>query len=359
MRNEPISFLQLFLLIMMSTGFYNHVILMPIVNEGGRGAWVGTLLNIVPLVIVISIIYFVYKKTNMEPLVKYLQRKIGRIKTILITVPFILYSLLQIYITTFDTVMWTKVNYLNNTPIFVLVISAIFVISILIRGDITSLAIVSGVLLPIVVLLGIFVSLANMSNKDYSLLFPALVNGWGPIWESLFYSLSGAFDLVILLFLQGKLKGEVNYWKYLLIPLILTNLLISPTTGGIALFGPEVNADLRYPAYEQWRVVTIGSYISHVDYFTIYQWLSGAIIRIALFTVIIPDLLVINKEKIRKWVQYSVLIMLLLSLYIPMTDYMFFNLLKHVFLPSMTITMSLYLLFIVLTVIWTSRRLRK
>ncbi len=359
MRNEPISFLQLLFLIMMSTGFYNHVIITPIISEGGRGAWVGALLNLVPLLIVISLIYIVHKKTNREPLVEYLQSKLGRFRTILITSPFILYALLQTYITAFDTVMWTKVTYLNNTPIIVLLISAAFVLSILLKGDITSLAIASGVLLPIVVVLGLFVTLANMANKDYSLLFPAFADGWEPIWKSLFYSMSGAFDLVILLFIQGKLKNKVNFWKFLLIPLILANLLFSPTSGGIALFGPEINSQLRYPAYEQWRVVTVGNYINHVDYFTIYQWLSGAIIRVALLIAIIPDLLVMKKEKIRKRTRTFLLILLLISFYIPMTDHVFYHLLQQVFLPGMTVTMSVYIVFMVLTVLWTSRRSKK
>ncbi|WP_160849497.1 endospore germination permease [Pontibacillus yanchengensis] len=356
MRNEPISFLQLVFLIMMSTGFYNHVILSAIINEGGRGAWIGALMSLIPITIFLSIIYFIQVKTKNKSIVSYFEVCFGKIGSKFLLLPIIIYFLLQAYITFFDTITWTNVSYLPNTPELVLSISSILVIGLFLKGGIQSITIISGILLPVVVILGLFVSFSNMPNKNYSLLFPPFINGWDPILKSFFYSLSGSVDLIILFFLQDKLKQKASYWKYLIIGLLLTNLLLAPITGGIALFGPEINSQLRYPAYEQWRVVTIGNYISHVDYLTIYQWLSGAVVRIALMIILIPELFAIKKAKTKSKVHLAILIGLVLSLLLPISDIDFYTFIKELFLPVMIICMSIYFFIFVAVVTWVNRR---
>ncbi|XRD23741.1 hypothetical protein AABM34_14730 [Lysinibacillus fusiformis] len=57
----------------------------------------------------------------------------------------------------------------------------------------------------------------------------------------------------------------------------------------------------RYPAYEEWGLVTIGRYIEHLDFFSIYQWLTGTFIRVSFLLYIVADLLKMTGDPKRIW----------------------------------------------------------
>ena len=76
-------------------------------------------------------------------------------------------------------------------------------------------------------------------------------------------------------------------------------MTLGPLIGAITEFGPIEAAKQRYPAYEEWGIATIGRFIEHVDFFSIYQWLTGAFIRIVVFLYIVADLLNISGDRKR------------------------------------------------------------
>src|SRR5690606_24383755 len=116
---------------------------------------------------------------------------------------------------------------------------------------------------------------------DYSLLMPVFEHGLKPVLMGSMYVGGGLTELIVLLFMQHRLKKQVKYWHIVLLSLFLTFLVFGPTTGAIAEFGPVEASNLRYPAYEEWRLVKIGKYVQHVDFLSIHQWMSGAFARIA------------------------------------------------------------------------------
>ncbi|MFG6119798.1 endospore germination permease [Thalassobacillus sp. B23F22_16] len=356
MKDEPISYLQLLFLIMMSSGFYNHVIIgPPILDAAKRDAWISSLMTTFSFTVILIIIYIIHRITKDQSVLQYIQNSLGKVGKILFAIPILVYVILSGYITYFDTVTWTNISYLPKTPKIYLGILTILVILVILRGGMQTLAITAGVLLPLVVVLGFFVTIANMGNKEYNLLFPVLAEGWEPVWRGFLLGSGGALDLGFILLIQHQVKKKMSFWKYIIIGAVLVNLLVTPVMGSIAMFGPEHASELRYPAYEQWRMVTVGTYISHVDYFTIYQWLSGAIIRIALVAHLIPYLFPIKTEKAKWRIQMCFLSGLLLSLYLPLSDMQFLNLLKDFVLPWIVYAMGTYL-FVLLVVIATIHR---
>lgn len=74
-------------------------------------------------------------------------------------------------------------------------------------------------------------------------------------------------------------------------------LTLGPLLGAITEFGPHEAAEQNYPAYEEWGLVTIGQFIEHLDFFSIYQWLTGAFIRVGLLLFITIDLLKMKNKK--------------------------------------------------------------
>ncbi len=139
-------------------------------------------------------------------------------------------------------------------------------------SSLKSIVYVSSVLLPIVWVVGIFVATFTMEEKDYSYLFPVLVEGYQPVVYGTIIILGGSADLLVLLLLQHHLKKSFSLMNLFLLITILVGLILGPTMGSLSSFGPAVASDKRFPAFEQWRLITLGEYISHVDFLAYFSY---------------------------------------------------------------------------------------
>src|SRR5699024_2256361 len=141
-----------------------------------------------------------------------------------------------------------------------------------------------------------------MQFKDFSLMLPMLEHGYDPVFRSIIYQGSGMVEIFLFLMLQHKFQSEFKYRHFLVTALILTYLTLGPLVGAIEEFGPKQAAMQRYPAYEEWGLARLGAYIEHVDYLSIYQWLTGAFIRITLFLYFVRIILNKPSKKANAWI---------------------------------------------------------
>src|SRR5690606_23314257 len=101
---------------------------------------------------------------------------------------------------------WTHGTYLPRTPELVLSLSLMALCFAAAWLGIRAIAIVSGILLPFVILFGEFVMVANLPRKDYRILTPMLEEGFMPVLGGCLYVGGGLAELVVLLLLQHQLK---------------------------------------------------------------------------------------------------------------------------------------------------------
>jgi spore germination protein (amino acid permease) len=203
---------------------------------------------------------------------------------------------------------------------------------------IRTIAIISSILLPAVSLLGFFVGIGNMPAKNYGLLKPILEYGITPALHGTVYVNAGIMEMVVLLFLSHHARGRMKLWHLIVILFSLIGIAIGPVTASIAEFGYHDAIGQRFPAFEQWRLLRIGRYIGHMDFLAIFQWLSGAFIRISLGLYLTIELLGINKinqrNKRNMGILFISLSMFLLTL-IPLTDIHFTEYLKMYLIISL------------------------
>lgn len=311
-----------------------HVIILPFLfEESGRDSWLVILFSGFLFLIWMTSIYFVAKNTKQRPLRDYLTEKFGRsISTLFIGIG-AAYSFFISTITIYDLTRWTSVTYLHGTPTFYIIIIFTFTCLLLSTSSILSIAIVNGLLLPIIIILGFLVSFGNIPNKDYSLLFPVFENGIAPYLYGSIYTGVGFFEIFAITFLHHKLRNNVR-----LIPLYLTGmtlilLMFGPTVGAITEFGPEASKNLSFLAFEEWRLLSFGRFIEHVDFLAIYQWYAGAFIRVSLGFYLIIELFQIKKLKPRNIWLTIIFILAVILAQIPVTSIEFYHLLKKWILP--------------------------
>jgi hypothetical protein len=101
----------------------------------------------------------------------------------------------------------------------------------------------------------------------------------------------------------------------------------------MATYGPVESANQRYPAFEQWRLVTIGKYIAHVDFLALFQWLSGAFIRISLAIYILLDFCKPDSRLLKRFILFILLFILLGIAVAPISDMNFINWIKTRYYP--------------------------
>ncbi|ADC51376.1 spore germination protein GerXB [Alkalihalophilus pseudofirmus OF4] len=300
------SRVQLLFVLILFIGISNHVLIVPhLLGAAKRDAWVCVLISYVILLAWGGLITYILSKNKQRlPLFLWLKERTGRhIPSVLMTL-FFLYIVVIGFISFFDLIASVKIYFMPMTPTWVVVIPFLVLSVWAALKGLKMIVYTSIILLPLVWILGHFVAFTTIESKRYSFLFPIFADEQASIIQGVVIILGGSVDLLVLFLLHHYFNKPVSYGFIVLLITILAGLIIGPTMGALAAFGPNVAADLRFPAFEQWRLVTIGDHVSHVDALAVLQLLCGTIIRISLCLYLLPDLLRINSSKLR----YSLII---------------------------------------------------
>ncbi len=295
-----IGMVSIIMVMMLFNGLTSHVIANPLVlDASGRDAWISILMTSVLYIPWCALLVYIMKKTGQQKLRTWLTNQTNPLIAWLILTPICIELFMIGSMTVIHTEVWTVTNYLPATPPSVLLIALLLVSYYSAKHGIQTIAINAGILLPVVVFLGYFVSIANTSEKDYALLKPFLEFGWKPALDGMIYSGGALVEIMFMLMLQHRLKSKIRLWQMILLGIILVYITLGPIIGAITEFGPKEAAKQMVSPYEQWRLVKIGAYFEHVDFLSVFQWLSGATVRISLSLYILADLFAFTNAKPR------------------------------------------------------------
>lgn len=280
------------MMMMLSVGLVNHVIIVPLLlDDAGRDAWLCPLVS-VPLIILWAIfpIRKITWSVGNQPFQDWLRSRGSRALYWFVMIPILVLLTCTSFHTTVDAVEFANSTYapLTPSPIVMILFMALCVYAAL--AGLRTIAFVSCILLPAVVLLGEFVMTANLPHKDYRYLLPIGEHGVQPILIGSLDSFSTLAEIFMIVLIQPYLRGKLGRWGLILFTLVLVMLMLGPTSAAIAEFGPAEAGKMRYPAFSQWRLVTVGRYIEHLDFFAIFQWLSGALIRVSMTMFLLTSL---------------------------------------------------------------------
>jgi spore germination protein KB len=351
MSSDPgfgkISFLQLSMIFLLANGLFSHVIVNPmILGASGRDAWLVPLASLLPAILWFSIVLVIMRRSAQSKLQPWLAERTSPWLSWLLVIPVYVHIYLLGALTLIHTSNWTEANYLPQTPRFALVFVLIVVSCVAALSGIRTIAIGSGVLLPIVFALGYFVAISNTRVKDYAFLQPILEHGWNPVMSGLVYAGGGLSEIVLLVMLQHHIKTTVKWWHLFVLILLIIQIMLGPLLGAITEFGPEEAARQTESPYEQWRLVQIGPFIEHVDFLSVYQWLSGASVRIALPLYLLSDFVNPAKRKTRRWFIIAAALSYFALALLPLSQQEVYSFKQHYFIPGALIAE------ICMTVLW-------
>lgn len=299
MQNK-LRYISIVYILLLSVGLFAHVEIIPfLLSTAKRDSWVSILLTIIILPLWIYVLYKIVSILNNRSIIQLLKDGGSVFSYYILLLPLALYMLIDAFVTAKEIIYWSQLSYMQGFNSFTLGLILLIFCLICTESGLFSIGLLSSILCPIVLFLGFFISFANMKKKHYELLFPLFTDGFLPISKGLLYASLPILELFIILFLTPVLQKAVSRKRLFLVGVIIIGLTLGPTIGSIVEFGPEMAAQYRYPAYEQWRLISIGRYFSHTDFFAIFQWLSGGVIRISLFLFISCRILTKGKENVK------------------------------------------------------------
>ncbi|WP_096201711.1 endospore germination permease [Bacillus sp. FJAT-45350] len=330
------SRIQILFVLLLFIGISNHVLIVPhLLGAAKRDAWLCVLISYGVLLLWIGVYSFIFSRNKQrQPLSTWIEFRAGKVVSKIIIFLFMAYIILIAFIAFFDFIVSVKIYFLPLTPTWVVVIPFLLLSIWAASTSIKTIVYTSALLLPIVWALGHFVAFSTMDGKDYSYLFPILADDEASISKGVVIILGGSVDLLLLFLLQQYFKKPVSYLYLFLLVTFLMGLVIGPTIGSITAFGPFVAADLRFPAFEQWRLVSIGEHISHVDALAVFQLISGAIIRVSLCFYLLPDVMKVQSIKVKRAIIILFATVLAVGMLIHISDIWIQTILINYFYPS-------------------------
>ncbi|WP_163100291.1 endospore germination permease [Peribacillus alkalitolerans] len=350
MSSKSLYNIHIFALVIMSTGFMVHVLLIPVLLfMGNRDSWISVVFSFLPSIIWIFLLYFLIKKLKGIDILTYLKTKIHPLIYYFTAILFSIYLLINAFVTFRSTVFWAKENYTFDLPLFTIMVCLSIVC---LYGSIKGMQAISMMalfILPFVVFLGFFVGIGNYPNKNYSLLFPVFQEGLYSILKGTLFSSIGVFETLLILFFIPFCKKTIKIKWLILIMILLFIMTLGPLTGAIAEFNIDAAREMRVPAYDQWRLLSFGKYINRLDFLSIFQWLSGAYIRISL-NVFLGNHILFGSKK--KWPIFLMYLIIMGATFIPINSIKYYHMLRKFYYPfNLFFLLTFMALFLVL-IIW-------
>jgi len=328
--DESFSRLQVIFLMLLSIGISNHVLIVPhLLQAAGRESWLTIMFGYALLIIWSIFLYLIIKSMRKNSIQDWVEERAGKIGYLIIRGGITLFLIAAGMIIVFDTTKTVGIYFLPKTHPYIIILSFIFLAYKAANSGLKTVVYISTMILPVVWIFGIGVSLFTKNNKDYGMLFPVFTQGISTHLHGLEIIVGGSLDMIMLFLIQHKLSKPLNYKTIFILLTLLAGLIMGPTMGSLAAFGPYQAENMRFPAFEQWRLVMIGRYISHVDFLAVFQMLSGSIVRTALIVYLLSELLMGRTKKYNKTALLSSSLIISLPSFLLLSDILVQDLIQH------------------------------
>ncbi|MFD2114364.1 endospore germination permease [Paenibacillus yanchengensis] len=346
-----------FSVLLLSAGLVSHVMIIPVILDvAKRDAWISVLFAAPFYILWMLLLYYIMKQLKNRSLVDWFEQSFGKTVAVIFRIIAICFLFASCLYTTHDTAMWTVTTYMQVTPFFVLVLLFILIAFLMALSGFKNIAMTASILLPTVLFLGYFVMIANYKYKDYSLLKPMFEFGMMPAFIGSAFVLSGFMESWILLLYQHQLQKKIKAWQIIALAFFMISMAIGPTLSSITEFGPMEAAKQRYSAFEQWKIVKLGLLLQHIDFLSIYQWLSGALVRVATSIYLISSLLTFKSKKINITILTIVTIFVLLLVTYPWRDDVSLLFLQHIYAPALLIFVSILTILVTIALVFQRKQ---
>ncbi|RIV22847.1 hypothetical protein D2Q93_09095 [Alicyclobacillaceae bacterium I2511] len=167
------------------------------------------------------------------------------------------------------------------TPALLFILGA--VVAWVLRAGIEVLARSLFFFAPVLVLIGLFASIATLPDKDPGQLLPLWQHSFGDIGHgamlvAMMFSELFAFRPIAPHTLQATKIPRQGLWFMLAMLLAF----IGPITGPVMMFGEKLGQSLAYPTFTEIQYIHISPLVERLDILGMFMWIFGSFFRICI-----------------------------------------------------------------------------
>lgn len=254
-------------------------------KAGGRDAWISGLVTLPLAFLAVWSFYRLRLAFPRDTIVQYLPKVLG-IAGYPVAALYTVFYFAAVVFTLRMTTDWMVEAILPETPSWVIGLLYMGAVTYIAFGGLDVLARVNQFTLPLLTFLGILVSISTMQVKDYRLLLPLFEKGPAPILAAGVLALGYYGETSILAMYDAYVrpqdrKGLFKAYSFALLYIVTT--FTGPLAGSIATLGHRLAANMPYPTFQHWLMISFARFFERTDLLAVHQWLAGAYVRTGLY----------------------------------------------------------------------------
>ena len=286
MKRWEISALQSGWLIAGSVVLTGHALAVThFMQVGGRDAWISGLINLPLLFLAAWSLYRLRLIFPRDTIVQYLPKILG-VAGYPVAAGYVTFLFAAALFTLRMTTDWMVDSILPETPALVIGVLYMAAVVYATLSGLDVLARVNQFTLPLLALLGMTVALSTMQAKDYRLLFPLLEKGPWPLLNASVLALGFFGETSVTAMYDAYVRPDERkkLFKVYIFPLLfIFTTFTGPLAGSIATLGHRLAADMPYPTFQHWLMVSYARFFERTDLLAVHQWLAGAYVRSGIY----------------------------------------------------------------------------
>lgn len=289
-----------------------------IANES---AWISVILSSIVGFIVLGIVNNLGMRFPRETLPQYAEILLGKILGKIVTGAYILFFLIISIIVGREFTDFITLNLMPETPSIVFNLFLVLIGAYAASKEIEVIARMTQFILPIFTLALTFLIGFALFDADFSHLLPFFDKGIPVVLKGSIVPAAWFGQIVVLVFLIPMTNKPQEVFKKSAYAILVTGLFLTTITAiTITIFGPEQTGGLVFPFLYLAKYIKILG-IQRLEYIVIFIWVSGIVIKTAVFYYI--ECFALVKVFSLKGKKTVIVILGILQVFLP--NYLFHN----------------------------------
>lgn len=175
--------------------------------------------------------------------------------------------------------------FMPETPISVFILLIIAIAAYAVRNGLEVFTRVNQIILPFILVTVIIVNILVSPEMNLKRLLPVFFeNGAVPIIKGAVMPAAWMGEIATMAVLIPYLNKAKEAYKIAATAILITgSFLILAFVGGIATYGPEVNAGWLFPALNSARMIHLANFLERLEVTVMVVWVAGALVKISVF----------------------------------------------------------------------------
>ncbi|CCO08557.1 GerAB/ArcD/ProY family transporter [Desulforamulus hydrothermalis] len=263
------------------TGFGHFITVAQVLQAAGRDAWLALTVALLPalaLALILGALAYLKPGQALDILAA---RLFGKWAGKTVSLFYGVFFLLAVAMTLRCLVDFMRNAFNPLTPSLAMTVIFMLLALYAVLSGLENIARVSLLLLPLMIVLGLTLTVISLEEKEYILLLPVAERGMLPVIQGAVPLLGLFGELVVLAVLADTVRDGKYMWQTTLTAVAVFGLMfIGPLTGPVAILGERIAARTPYPTFVE---IKYAKTLARFQTIAVLLWVWGSFFRITFY----------------------------------------------------------------------------